>query len=512
MQAPGTRPALLFEVTSVTEVLSLSHVTKRYGGVLALRDVDFTVLRGEVHGLVGENGSGKSTLVKIATGVVQPDPGAEIVVEGKRIPRLTPYLAFHLGIHVVHQDLSLFPNLSVAENIFAHEYIERNRRFVSWQDMEHRAGEVLNRIGVDLDPRATVGRLPFADQQLVAICRAIASEAKLIILDEPTASLTFREVQRLFGFIRELKSRGIAFVFISHRLDEVLEISDRVTVLRDGVKVGTFPKEELTKARLSFLMTGKEIATQSRTVPLDTRREILRVEHLTRRGEYVDVSFSLHEGEILGLIGPRGSGRTEVALTLFGLNPPDSGKIFLDGREVRFRSNRDAIRHGIGYVPENRLLQGLVLDQPVADNIVVTILDTLVERLGFLHPARKFSVAEKAVADFGIKAPAVDAPVRSLSGGNQQKVVLSRWILTAPRILILDTPTHGVDVAAKESIYEMILTLARDRGVGILLISDEEHEVLQVCHRILVMKEGRIIREYVPSAVTEEALRKEIVG
>ncbi|MBC7216613.1 MAG: sugar ABC transporter ATP-binding protein [Candidatus Caldatribacterium sp.] len=479
---------------------------------IALKDVDFSVLRGEVHGLVGENGSGKSTLVKIATGVVQPDPGAEIIIDGKRIPRLNPYLAFHLGIHVVHQDLSLFPNLSVAENIFVHEYIERDRRFVAWGDMERRAKEVLARIGVDLDPRVMVGRLPFADQQLVAICRAIASEAKLIILDEPTASLTFREVQRLFGFIRELKAQGIAFVFISHRLDEVLEISDRVTVLRDGVKVGTFPRDELTRTRLSFLMTGKEIAAQSRVAPLGTREEILRVEHLTRRGEYTDVSFSLHRGEILGLIGPRGSGRTEVALTLFGLNPPDSGKIFLEGKEVVFRSNRDAIRHGIGYVPENRLLQGLVLDQPVADNITVTILDTLVERSGFLRPVKKLSVAERAVRDFGIKVPAVDAPVRSLSGGNQQKVVLSRWILAAPRVLILDTPTHGVDVAAKESIYEMIVALARDRGIGILLISDEEHEVLQVCHRILVMKEGRIIREYVPQEVTEEALRKEIVG
>lgn len=499
-------------VPATSLVLSLFHVTKRYGGVVALQDVDFSVLRGEVHGLVGENGSGKSTLVKIATGVVQPEPGAEIVVEGRRVPRLTPYLAFHLGIHVVYQDLSLFPNLSVAENIFAHEYIERNQKFVSWSDIERRAKEVFERIGINIDPRAILGRLPFADQQLVAICRAIASEAKLIILDEPTASLTFREVQRLFGFIRELKAQGIAFVFISHRLDEVLEISDRVTVLRDGVKVGTFPKEELNKAHLSFLMTGKEIAAQSLIAPLRSEEEILRIENLTRRGEYNDVNFSLHRGEILGLIGPRGSGRTELALTLFGLNPPDSGKIFLEGREVTFRSNRDAIRQGIGYVPENRLLQGLILDQPVADNIVVTILDKLVERLGFLHPLKKLSVANRAVRDFGIKAPAVDAPVRALSGGNQQKVVLARWILTAPRILILDTPTHGVDVAAKESIYEVILTLARDKSIGIILISDEEHEVLQICHRILVMREGRIIREYKPGEVTEEELRKEIVG
>lgn len=508
-------PRRFFEVESVVEreiVLSLSRITKRYGGVVALRDVDFSVFRGEVHGLVGENGSGKSTLVKIATGVVQPEPGAEILVEGKRIARLTPYLAFHLGVHVVYQDLSLFPNLSVAENIFAHEYVERDRRFISWSDMERRAKKVFERIGVSINPRTILGKLPFADQQLVAICRAIASEAKLIILDEPTASLTFREVQRLFGFIRELRAQGIAFIFISHRLDEVLEISDRVTVLRDGVKVGTFPREELTRTQLSFLMTGKEVTTQSFVVPLESKEEILRVEYLTRYGEYLDVSFSLHRGEILGLIGPRGSGRTELALTLFGLNPPDAGKIFLEGREVIFRSNRDAIRHGVGYVPENRLLQGLVLDQPVADNIVVTILDKLVERLGFLRPAKKLSVAEKAVQDFGIKAPAVDASVRSLSGGNQQKVVLSRWILTAPRILILDTPTHGVDVAAKESIYEMILALARDKGIGILLISDEEHEVLQVCHRIMVMKEGRIIREYAPREITEEKLRKEIVG
>ena len=494
------------------EVLHLVHITKRYGGVVALQDVDFSVLRGEVHGLVGENGSGKSTLVKVATGVVQPDEGAEIYLEGQRIPRLSPYLSFHRGIHVVHQDLSLFPNLSVAENILSHEYIEKRRPLVWWSDMERRAKEVLEKLGVDLDPREIVGRLPFADQQLVAICRAIASQAKLIILDEPTSSLTFREVQRLFGFIRELKAQGIATVFISHRLDEVLEISDRITVLKDGVKVGTFLKEELTKGRLSFLMTGKEITARSSLSFLSEAREILRVEGLTRRGEYYDVTFSLYEGEILGLIGPRGAGRTELALTLFGLTPPDRGRIILDGREVVFRSNRDAIRHGIGYVPENRLLQGLVLDQPIADNIVVTILDSLVNHGGFLRPAVKFSVAEKAVKDFGIKTQVVDAPARSLSGGNQQKVVLSRWILTAPKILILDAPTHGVDVAAKESIYETIRALSQKRDISILFISDEEHEVLEVCHRVLVMREGRIVREYKAEEVTEEALRREIVG
>ncbi len=492
------------------EVIKLVGIKKRFGGVVALRNVDFSVFQGEVHGLVGENGSGKSTLVKIATGTIQPDEG-DIYIEGQKISRSNPYLSFHKGIRVVHQDLSLFPNLSVAENIFVHEYINNQFRFVPWSMMKKKAREVLERLGVNLDPNESVGRLSFADQQLVAIARAIATNAKLMILDEPTASLTSREVRRLFDIILDLRNQGVAFVFISHRLDEVLDISDRITVLRDGVKTGTFNKQELTKAKLSSLMTGRGITTSSPTELYSEKPEVLRVDNLTRYGEYYNVSFNLHAGEILGLIGPRGAGRTELALTLFGINKPDEGKILVHGKEVVFHSNRDAIRHGVGYLPENRLIQGLVLDQPIADNITLTVLRSFVNRLGFLNRSRKLSVSEKAALDLGIKTQGVQFPVRSLSGGNQQKVVLARWILAAPRILILDTPTHGVDVGAKENIYEIIRKLSHE-NLSILLISDEEEEVLRVCHRILVMRDGRIIRQYLSHEVNEEKIRRDILG
>lgn len=491
--------------------LVLKNVSKRYGGVVALEGVDFTIFPGEVHGLVGENGSGKSTLVKIITGVVRPEKGAEIEVNGQKVEINNPFDAFRLGIHVVHQDLSLFPNLSVAENILSHRYLEKTQKLINWRDLKAEATRVMDKLGVGIDPETEVNRLSVADQQLVAILRAIASEARLIILDEPTSSLTRREVNRLFAFIHELKARNISFLFISHRLDEVLEISDRVTVFRDGKKIGTFQQEELDKKRLSFLMTGKEISSRPSGVrALSKKEEIMRVENLTKKGHYEKVSFSLYQGEILGLIGPRGSGRTELALTIFGLNPPDEGKIYFEGRPQIINSNQVAINLGIGYVPENRLIQGLVLDHSVEDNLVITVLRQIIKGMGLVDLQKKRAAAEKAVQEFNIKTESVEVPVKTLSGGNQQKVVLAKWILTSPRLLILDTPTHGVDVAAKESIYQSIRELSQ-RNLSLIFISDEETEVLNNCDRILVMKNGQIVGEFFPSETREEELRKTIL-
>jgi simple sugar transport system ATP-binding protein len=494
-------------VIEISAFLDLRNISKYYSGVIALDKVDFRVEEGEIHGLVGENGSGKSTLVKIITGVVQPEEGAIIEIKGERVHNLTPFEAFKRGIHVVHQDLSLFPNLSVAENIVSHLYLEKKNSFINLAKVRKQAHEVLRKLDLDMDLDAIVGDLRIADQQLVAICRAIASDAKMLILDEPTSSLTWREVERLFHFINSLKKRGISVIFISHRLSEVLEISDKVTVLRNGVNVGTFSKEELDENRLVSLMTGKSIIFQKKMKSVENREVILKIENLTRKGQYENINFSLYKGEILGIIGPRGSGRTELATSLFGLNPPDSGKIFFEGKEVKIKNNMEAVKLGIAYVPENRILQGLVLDHSIENNIAITNLGKISNKYGLIDKDLKRSLSIEALKEFRIKAQDVELAVKTLSGGNQQKVVLAKWILTSPKILILDSPTNGIDVGAKESIHNLIKELA-EKGMSIILISDEESEVLYNCSRIIVMKEGKILGEYNPESLSEKSLRK----
>lgn len=490
------------------------RVSKRYGGVVALQDVELNLHSGETHCLVGENGSGKSTLVKIITGVVAPDPGARIEVAGRTFPRLTPHQAIELGIQVVHQDLSIFPNLTVAENIAMPSHLIEPRRMVRWGAVRRVASEILERIGVGLDLDATVGQLPVGDQQIVAICRALAGHARLLIMDEPTASLTRREVERLFGILRELQSQGVATLFISHRLDEVLEIAQWVTVLRDGRLVGTFRQGEVDAATLVRLMTGKEVIGGRRELEsqdVSGGPVVLDVRRLSRRRNFADVSFTVRRGEVVGLIGPLGSGRTELALSLFGMNPPDSGTVLVEGRSVALRTTQDAIRAGIAYVPENRLTQGLAINQSVAFNLMVTVLDRLAGRLRLIGSRRRAEYCQEAVRAFGIRTASIDAPVRTLSGGNQQKVVMAKWLLARPRVLILDGPTVGIDVGARESIYAMIREIA-GRGVAVLLISDEVPEVLANCDRILVMKRGRIVAELAGSGLTEAQLRQALAG
>jgi len=484
-------------------VLVINNASKNYGGVTALENVDLDIKSGEIHCLVGENGSGKSTLVKIITGVVKPEPGTEIIIK-KKVSSLTPHEALKMGIHVVHQDLSLFPNLTVAENIALHSYTERV--FTDWSEVYKISLEVLERLGVKLELNQVVGRLSIADQQLVAICRAIASEATLMIMDEPTSSLTSKEVHRLFSIIRDIKKRGFSTLFISHRLDEVLDIGERVSVLRNGKKVGTYITAELDKRKLTSLMTGKEL-TKATPKGHAQKDVVLEVKKLTRKGQYKDVSFTLYRGEVLGLIGPRGAGRTEVALSIFGLNSPDSGEIYIEGNPSPITSNRKAIKLGIGYLPENRLLQGLVLDHSLENNAVITNLEKITNSLKVIDKRKKSRFADDAVKTFKIMTSGIDAPVKTLSGGNQQKLVLAKWILTEPKILILDSPTNGVDVAAKESIHRLIKELS-GRGISILLISDEESEIIQNCPRTLVMREGRIVGVYHTGDITEEGLRK----
>ncbi len=491
--------------------LSARHLSKRYGGVVALQDVDLIVNRGEIHCLVGENGSGKSTLVKIITGVVQPEPGADLNIDGQHVRSLTPHEALRRGIQVVHQDLSLFPNLTVAENIGMLRSLEHARALIQWGDVRRIAQAAMRKIGVDLGLDAPVGALPIADQQLVAICRALASEARLLIMDEPTASLTRREIDRLIGIIRELQAHGIAALFVSHKLDEILEIAQRVTVLRDGSKVGTFDRGEVDRQRLGYLMTGKEIVLHRRQTEHPVQEAVLEVRGLSRKGNFADINFTLHRGEVLGIIGPLGSGKTELALALFGMSPSESGATTIEGRPARIRSNADAIREGIVYVPEDRLTQGIIARQPVGHNLIITALDRLTGPLRLISPRKRTVFTETAVRDFGIRVASTDLPAMSLSGGNQQKVVIAKWLSIRPKILILDGPTIGIDVGAKETIYEIIEALARE-GVGVLLISEEVPEVLYNCDRILLMKNGRIAAEFAAGTLTEAELHRGMAG
>ena len=487
--------------------LQLRRISKWFGGTRALENVDLELRRGEIHCLVGENGSGKSTLIKIIAGVHSPEPGAEIIIDGVRLSHLTPGESIRRGIQVIYQDLSLFPNLTVAENIGLVQYMDRTRRLVDWSLIRQTARDAMRRLGVSLDLDVPVGQLSVAERQIVAICRAVAAEARLVIMDEPTASLTRREVGHLFEVVRDLSSQGITTLFVSHRLDEVLEIAKRVTVLRDGRKIGTFEAGQLSAKELTVLMTGHEMESFVPEEVHGSGAAALEVRNLTKRGQYQDVSFSLRHGEVLGLTGLLGSGRTELALSLFGMNPPDSGEVLLEGRPIQPRSNKEAVELGIAYVPEDRLTFGLALDQPVDTNIVVTVLRQIVGRFGFVREDRKTGLAQGWVRDLGVKVASLKAPVKTLSGGNQQKVVLAKWLATKPKVLILDSPTVGVDVGARSSIYAIIRDLAA-QGMAILLISDEVPEVLQTCHRVLVMRRGRISREFWTHETSEEELSR----
>lgn len=485
--------------------LELQSISKRFGGVVALRDVDLSLPAGEVHCLVGENGSGKSTLIKIIAGVLRPEPGGRIFIEGVEHPHLDPVQSTACGIQVIYQDLSLFPNLSVAENISVAAHLGAPR-LVDWRALRATAEAAMARIGASLDPESRVEDLSIANRQLVAICRAMAAKAKLVIMDEPTASLTRHEVDALIRLVAELKRGGICTVFVSHRLDEVLEIAERVTVLRDGSKVGEFPAREMDDRKLATLMTGKAFAYQTSPSDFVESRTVLSVSRLSRTGHYEDISLDIRAGEIVGLTGLLGSGRTEFALSLFGMNRPTSGEIRLDGKPLALKTNAEAIAAGIAYVSEDRLNLGLVLEQPISSNILVTVLDELPNRLGLVPQERRRSTVRQWIEDLAIKAPVPEHAVRTLSGGNQQRVVLAKWMATRPKLLILDSPTVGVDIAAKDGIYEVVRSLAA-RGVAILLISDEIPEVFYHSHRVLVMRRGRLAGTCVPHDSSEEALQ-----
>jgi len=489
-------------------LLKLVGITKQFGGVRALSSIDLEILPGEVHCLAGENGSGKSTLIKIISGVQPPEPGGQIIINGQPCFNLTPAESIQKGIQVIYQDLSLFPNMTVAENIGIAQHLHGG--VVRWNAVRQSAAAALQQLGINLDLDAYVSALPIAQRQLVAICRAMAAEAKLVIMDEPTASLTRHEVDALLSLTRELKRRGIAVVFVSHRLDEVMEVSDRVTVLRNGEKLGTFDADGMTDHMLGELMIGRSIHYEKQSFEGVESPVVLSVENLSRQGDFEAVSLSVRRGEILGLTGRLGSGRTELALSLFGMNPADTGRITMEGQNLALRhTTQNAISVGIAYVSEDRLSLGLAMRHSITDNLLLSTLEDLSSRAGLVQPSAREERVRYWIERLGIKVGGPEHAVGTLSGGNQQRVVLAKWLATEPSLLILDSPTVGVDIGAKDGIYLAIRKLAA-AGMAVLLISDEIPEVLYHTHRILVMRHGRLGGEYLPSASTEADLREAV--
>ncbi|MFC3688613.1 sugar ABC transporter ATP-binding protein [Aquipuribacter hungaricus] len=489
---PGTDAAV--------PVLQVRDIRKTYGGVAALKGVSLDLLPGEVHCLAGENGCGKSTLIKIISGVEKPDSG-EIVVDGVAHRSMDAAAAIKSGIQVIYQDFSLFPNLTVAENIVLTAAVADRRRLYSARAARPAAEAIVGELGLSLDLDADVERLSVADKQLTAICRALVNEARIIIMDEPTTALTHQEVDRLFGLVETLRRRGVALMFVSHKLDEVLTVSQRLTILRSGAHVVTGPVQDFDRESIATHMTGREVDISRVVSELPAGAEpVLQVRGLSLRGAYSDISFELREGEILGITGLLGSGRTELAESLFGVLPSESGEVRVAGQPVRLRSIDDAVRAGIGYVPEDRLSQGLFMEKSIADNIIAGSLAAHRTRWGTLDARRIRGTISGLFTRLRIKAPNAAAPVRSLSGGNAQRVVLGKWLATRPRILMLNGPTVGVDVGSKADILELLRGEAA-RGMAVVIISDDAPELVASCHRVLVIRQGRLVHTLVGDEV-----------
>jgi len=488
------------------ELLKVQNISKSYVGVQALDNVNMSINKGEIQSLVGENGSGKSTLIKIIAGVVKADEG-KIIINGKRFQNLHAIDSISEGIQVIYQDLSLFPNLSVAENISLNQMIEKKKRFINWKEIKSIATEELSNIKKELDLNERVEDISIANKQLVAICRALTQDAKLIIMDEPTTAITKGEIDRLFSVILALKKKGISTLFVSHKLSEVLKISEKVTVLRDGKKVGEYNTNELDNDTLSFYMSAKKIVSSAFDYKEKEHRQetLLEVRNLSKIGNFKDINFKLQPGEIIGITGILGSGRTELALSLFGLNKPDSGEIYINGKLVKINSPQNAIDLGLSYLPEDRLNQGLFVKQSIQDNAIVTILKRLLNKFRLLSDSKKYKSAKEWVEELNVITPSLETAAQALSGGNQQRLVIAKWLATNPKIFILDSPTVGIDIASKSNIHNIIKGLA-NKGMGVIIISDEIPEIIHNCNRIVVMKEGRIVKEVDTTDITEDEL------
>lgn len=493
-------------------ILSASNISKSFIGVRALNNIDITINAGEIHCLAGENGCGKSTLVKCISGVYTPDEGT-IQIEGQTCGSMTPIEAMNHGIQVIYQDLSLFQHMTVAENIAINKLKFENTKIINWKTIKAIAKEQLDKIGVTMDLDETVGEISMANKQMVAICRALAQNAKILFMDEPTTALTKTEVSHLMKVMLELKKKGLAIVFISHKLDEVFEVADKITIFRNGNKIGDFNSSDLDEKSLSYYMTGREIEYPRYHRTYKDNTPILSVEHLTRKGQYEDMSLTVRPGDIIGLTGLLGSGRTELAMSLFGLNKTQAGVIKVNGKEVDINSPMVAKKYGIALLPEDRSREGLFIERKIKENISAPIIDTICKK-GIVNRKKENEIAEKYVEELKVRTPSIETVVGTLSGGNQQKVVISKWIATSPKVFIMDTPTVGIDIGSKAEIYEQIHKFA-DEGMAIILISDEIQEVMANCNRVLVMAHGKCVVELSEEDLMQEGADKhlaEIIG
>ena len=492
-----------------TPILRMENIHKYFPGVHALRGVSFDVLPGEVHALVGENGAGKSTLIKILAGIYQPNEG-QINWQDQPTEFQSPFQAWNCGIATIHQELMVVPQLSVAENIFLGRLPHASKLFIDRKFMYKQAQEILERLEINLDAHGMVGNLPIAMQQMVEIAKALSMDASLIVMDEPTSALSQHEIDILFERIKRIRDEGKSVIFITHKLDEVFSLADRVTVLRDGSSVGTKSIEELDKTMLVRMMVDREIRVGTMRATRKPGKKILEVKDITIDGLFYNISFDLHEGEILGLAGLVGSGRTDVVSALFGLHKIEQGEVFINQTPANIRGPEDAIARHIGFVPENRKEQGLLMRMSVLENLVLpnTKKNT---RQGFINSRLESQITDEYIEKLAIQTPSKFQLIGNLSGGNQQKVILARWLSISPKILIIDEPTRGIDIGARNEIHKLLRTYA-ENGVGILMISSEMEEIIPISDRIIVMREGRIVAQLNGNQADQETVVSYALG
>ena len=490
------------------DFISLEHVHKYFAGVHALKDLSLSIKKGEIHCLAGENGSGKSTLIKVISGIHAPSEGG-IQIGDKCLSRLTPKQAIALGVQVIYQDFSLFANLTVAENLALNTNLAQNKKFVSWKKVYKLAREAMAKLQIDIDLNKEVGTLPVAQKQLIAIARALMFNARLIIMDEPTTALTGKEVQVLFDIVRQIQKEGIAVLFVSHKMREMLDISERITVIRNGSKVAEGPTTDFDEKLLTYHMTGQEFTDEKYLFETDANETPrLQVQDYSGKG-FQNIDLCLHKKEVIGITGLLGSGRTDFAKALFGMQADTKGQLLIDGKQVLLSSIPDAIQHGIAYVPEDRLSEGLFLSQSIKRNILATTLDSIGSKFFF----DKKVAAERAaqtVTEIGIKTNNPENAVNTLSGGNQQKVVLGKWLLTHAKILILNGPTVGVDIGSKAEIHKRIRNIAKEGDLAVIMFSDDIHELVHNCNRIIVMHRGEFVDEIPARDADENDINKRL--
>ena len=486
-------------------LVEIKDVSKHFPGVKALDHVSLSIRRGEVHALSGENGAGKSTLIKILSGVYTYDEGS-IIFDGSPVAFKSTNESQKAGIGSVYQELNMIPYLSVAENIYIGDY-PMGKTGIDWKELYENAQKQLDSLNIDVDAKKQLNELSTAQQQMVSIVRAVSRDCKLIILDEPTSSLDTKEVKTLFSLVRQLKEKGVAFIFVTHRMEEIYQICDRITVLKDGQFIGTYQAEDLNQYQLVTLMVGREITQQRKQTyfsPEKDQNYVVEVRNLAKKPKVKDVSFGISRGEIVGLAGLLGSGRTEVAEMLFGSEMPDAGEILYEGILQKNISPTKAVRAGLAFCTENRRLDGIVPNMSVKNNIVLACMKQI-SRLGFVISRKRLALVNRYIEELRIKTPTPEQRIRNLSGGNQQKALLARWMATNPKLIILDEPTRGIDVGAKQEVERLVQQIA-SQGIGVLLISSEIPELVRNCDRVIVLREGEQVGELAGAQISEKAI------